>query len=71
MFEKVDLQLRDESVSRIHAKFELVGDALMVTDLGSTNDTVVAGRKVGKTPVRVDVNDSVKLGSVKLVVSRA
>jgi hypothetical protein len=32
--ERADLRLSDETVSRLHAKFELVGDALMVSDLG-------------------------------------
>ena len=68
--DQVDLCLADETVSRVHAKFALVGDDLMLRDLGSSNRTLVDGREIGGTPVRVGVHDKIVLGAVKLVVSR-
>ena len=40
------LRLRDPSVSRRHAAFEVTGKGLRVTDLGSTNGTAVNGVRV-------------------------
>ena len=40
------LPLNDEKVSRRHARFETVGDALTVTDLDSSNGTWVNGERI-------------------------
>jgi diguanylate cyclase (GGDEF)-like protein len=45
--EQAELRLRDPSVSRSHARFELWGDAeVMVTDLGSTNGVRLDEREI-------------------------
>lgn len=41
-----DIRLDDATVSGKHAIFEVVGDAVFVEDLGSTNGTVLSGQKV-------------------------
>ncbi len=57
--------LQDSNVSRRHAEFRRNGDAIVVTDLGSTNGTRVNG-----TPVREHFlvsGDEVSVGSTRLV----
>lgn len=43
-----DLRLADTGVSRSHAELRLEGDAVRVVDLGSTNGTLVNGRRVAE-----------------------
>ena len=57
-----DVPVRDPSLSRQHARFELVQGELWVEDLGSTNGTRVNGKKIKRT--RVKESDEVQLGSV-------
>jgi FHA domain/Protein of unknown function (DUF3662) len=57
--------LSDPNVSRRHAEIRRIGDAVMVTDLGSTNGTRVNG-----LPVReheLESGDEVTVGSTTLV----
>jgi hypothetical protein len=47
------LRLTHDSVSRLHAELSLQGSVWILRDLGSTNGTVVNGRRVtGAVPVR-------------------
>lgn len=59
--EQSDLWLADSSVSRRHAEFRRVGDGYEVSDLGSTNGTIVNGERV-RTHL-LQSGDSIKLGS--------
>jgi hypothetical protein len=52
-------------VSGRHARFSLIGDALMVEDLGSTNGTYLEGA-VFVQPTRVEAGDLVQVGDVSL-----
>lgn len=45
---EADVRLPDTGVSRKHADVQLVGSAVVVEDLGSTNGTLVNGRRVGR-----------------------
>lgn len=56
-----DLCLHDGSVSRRHAELRRAGDAFEITDLGSTNGTLVNGARVETH--RLTCGDSVKIGS--------
>ena len=44
-----DLSVDDPAISRRHAVFRLVGDALEVEDLGSRNGTLVNGERIAAT----------------------
>jgi two-component system response regulator AtoC len=57
-----DIAIRDRSLSRQHARFELTDGVVWVEDLGSTNGTSVNGKRVGR--VRLAPSDRVSLGSV-------
>lgn len=65
-----DIVIADEFVSARHARVAPRGDAAIVEDLGSTNGTVLGGRKI-TGPTKVSAGDQINIGSVKLKVSRA
>ncbi|MEV8514594.1 FhaA domain-containing protein [Dactylosporangium sp. NPDC051484] len=64
---QADLRLRDEGVSRRHARLQYDGRALTVTDLGSTNGTTVNDRPV-RAAVQVSAGDTIRVGPVTLTV---
>jgi DNA-binding NtrC family response regulator len=57
-----DVVVPDGSLSRVHARFVLHEDALVVEDLGSTNGTCFRGARVQRAELRP--GDVVELGSV-------
>lgn len=57
-----DFVIRDATVSRRHATFTRVANGYQLTDLGSTNGTLVNGRRVGG-PVFVRAGDEVRFGT--------
>ena len=60
----IDYVAKVNCVSGVHCQFEMEGNKLFVTDLGSTNGTYVAGREVRKNArTRVYNGDSVRLGA--------
>jgi len=67
--DRVDFVLDDETVSREHARLEVRGRTLWISDLDSTNKTYVAGQRVGAEPVRIELTDRIQLGEVRLSVS--
>jgi hypothetical protein len=67
--EKVDFVLDDDSISRQHARLEVRGRALWISDLHSLNGTEVAGQPVGIDPVCVEPADRIQLGTVRLSIS--
>jgi DNA-binding NtrC family response regulator len=56
-----EVQLEDETISRAHARVELVGDEVWVEDLGSKNGTLVNGSPVGRA--RLTPHDRLVVGS--------
>lgn len=55
---------RFDNISRHHARIELRGDGVYVTDFGSTNGTYVDGRRLTPNlPERVDAGAGVRLAS--------
>jgi len=60
-----DLRLADTGVSRAHAELRVSGDSVTVVDLGSTNGTVVNGRRVAESEL-VD-GDRLDIGATALV----
>ncbi|UQA56922.1 sigma 54-interacting transcriptional regulator [Polyangium aurulentum] len=63
-----DLSLDDRQVSRRHAAFELIGDRLRVTDLGSTNGTLVQGVTIMEA--LLSGGETVSLGATQILVER-
>jgi hypothetical protein len=61
---EADLVVRDLTVSRLHAQILRTPDGFVLTDLGSTNGTWLAGRRVGQ--VEVVPGDAVCLGDLTL-----
>lgn len=61
-----DVVLLDTCISRRHARFSVLEGQIIVEDLGSTNGTFVAGRRVDRAVVRPD--DEVRLGAVEVSV---
>jgi len=62
-----NIQLEDESVSRMHAMIEVSPTKeVSITDLGSTKGTFVNGTKITKQKIKP--GDEVRIGDVKLVV---
>jgi hypothetical protein len=61
--------LADPNVSRRHAELRRVGDAVVVTDLGSTNGTRVNGAPVREQPLAS--GDEIGVGSTTLVFETA
>jgi len=60
-----DLVLQDSTVSRRHCEIKLVPEGYMVSDLGSTNGTVIQGVKV--TEAFLSQSTDIQLGKTKLV----
>lgn len=61
---EADLVVRDDSVSRRHAQIVRTPDGFVLCDLGSTNGTWLAGRRVGQ--VQLVPGDVIELGNVPL-----
>lgn len=55
-----DIRLEDATVSSKHAVFQVVGDAVFVEDLGSTNGTLLNGAKVERH--RLHSGDALRFG---------
>lgn len=61
----VDCVLADDSVSRIHARFEKVGDRIQMTDMNSTNGTYRNGlRMQPQETVEIEPGDEIRFGNV-------
>lgn len=62
---EADLRLPDPGVSRRHAEIQLVDDAVVLVDLGSTNGTLVNDAPV--TRRRLSPGDRIEVGSTTLL----
>lgn len=61
----VDCVLTDDSVSRIHARFEKVGDVIQLTDMNSTNGTYRNGlRMQPQETVEIEPGDEIRFGNL-------
>ena len=65
-----NINLEDESVSRLHAQVEVTPDnQVTIVDLNSTKGTFVNGARLGANkPQKLSSGDEVKVGDVRLVV---
>lgn len=62
---QADVQVGDDSMSRMHARFTRSGDALIVSDMGSLNGTYVEGQQI-RRPTQLKQGDRVRLGNLLL-----
>lgn len=61
----VDYVLADDSVSRIHARFDRQGDKVLLTDMNSTNGTFKNGlRMQPQETVAIEPGDEVRFGNL-------
>lgn len=61
----VDCVLTDESVSRIHARFEKAGERILMTDMNSTNGTYRNGlRMQPQETVEIEPGDEIRFGNL-------
>jgi pSer/pThr/pTyr-binding forkhead associated (FHA) protein len=67
---RADLVLDDPGVSRLHARFAVDRGAVVVEDLGSSNGTLVNGKRISG-PVELAADDEVQLGGTVLSVAGA
>jgi diguanylate cyclase (GGDEF)-like protein len=58
---EADVRLDDQGVSRQHCRFIRNGDGFLVEDLGSTNGTIVNGKRISR-PTQLHAGDRVQLG---------
>ena len=65
---EADLRLADTGVSRAHAEVRLDGTDVRLTDLGSTNGTLVNGRRI--TTTVLSDGDRIEVGATPLVFRR-
>jgi two-component system, NtrC family, response regulator AtoC len=63
------VSVKDDDVSRLHARVKRTGDAIEVEDLGSRNGTWVNGERI-TAPRRLAAGDELKMGSILAVVGR-
>ena len=61
----VDCVLSDDSISRIHARFEKEGDSIQMTDMNSTNGTFKNGlRMQPQETVEIEPGDEIRFGNL-------
>ena len=63
-----DISILEPSLSRKHAERHLIGDDLVVRDLGSVNDTWVNAEKIDEE-VKLKDSDVLQFERIKLIVS--
>ena len=63
------VSVKDDDVSRLHARVKRAGDAIEVEDLGSRNGTWVNGERITAAR-RLAAGDEIKMGSILAVVGR-
>jgi two-component system cell cycle response regulator len=62
---RADVQLDDDSISRVHAKVTLVDHVVMVEDLGSVNGTYVNGQAIGSK--QLADGDKIRIGETTIL----
>ena len=64
------LVLEQDTLSRLHATLQMVGEDVELSDLGSSNGTFLNGERVG-APVKVRPGDEIRLGTVRISIEVA
>jgi Protein of unknown function (DUF3662)/FHA domain len=66
-----DVRVSDANVSRRHAEIRYEGDTWWVVDLGSTNGTLLNGKRAAREPEPLSDGDTITLGSTEIVFGDA
>jgi HD-GYP domain-containing protein (c-di-GMP phosphodiesterase class II) len=61
---ELEVFINDASISRRHSEFVLDEGGWVIRDFGSTNGTELNGVRIGRTPQRVRVGDTVRIGEI-------
>jgi hypothetical protein len=64
--ENNDIQIQEQTITGKHARFEVNGSEVVLTDLGSTNGTFVNGEKI-KTK-QLKNTDQIRMGNVEMTI---
>ena len=65
-----DIVIGDDFVSGKHTRISPAGDGAVIEDLGSTNGTLLNGRRLS-APQQLRPGDAIDIGSVRLKVDRS
>lgn len=61
----VDIMIKDDSISRIHARFTKNGETILVTDLNSTNGTFKNGLRLEpQETIAIEPGDEIRFGKM-------
>lgn len=64
--EQAQIRLPDVGISRVHVRIDFDGGQVIVTDLGSTNGTLVNGQRI--STIAVQPGDMIQLGTTSLTL---
>lgn len=65
----VNYKIQDDTVSRYHAKIEVIESAVLLTDLGSTNGTFINDKRIEEnSPYKLKLNDNVRFSRCKFIL---
>jgi len=64
-----DVVISDDYISSAHARIVPSGENIVIEDLGSTNGTMVNGRRI-TAPVNLSPGDEIDIGAVRMKVDR-
>ncbi len=66
--EECELRIPADTVSRRHCQIELAGNEVVLTDMGSSNGTVVNGKPVIDDDIILNAGDKIEIGPATFVV---
>ncbi len=67
---KAEIGVLDPEVSRRHARFDLDGGVLYLSDCGSSNGTFLNGKRVGDEGIEVRVGDDIDVGNTRITITK-
>ena len=67
---QAQIGLLDPEVSRRHARFDLTGGVLYVSDCGSSNGTFLNGKRVAEEGIEVRTGDDIDVGNTRISLMR-
>lgn len=67
---QAEVGLLDPEVSRRHARFDLDGGVLYLSDCGSSNGTFLNGKRIGNEGIEVRAGDHIDVGNTRITITR-
>ena len=72
LFRSVNYKINDDTISRFHAKIEVLDNEVLLTDLGSTNGSYINDKRIEEhLPYKLRVNDNVMFSRRRFVLKCA